>query len=451
MTSRRRIGYAKLGRSMPLSLDRCGSNGGDVEMVPTLKVLAERHPEVDFYLVGRNTGERPQDVGLPANVVNPWVTWRPRLRELINEAGLNHPNLSIEEHVQLLQFMRSLTGDTFDSLDGIVMWVGQHGTSNTPLPSIQKPGTLTKPYDWATLYGSYLLQGINAWRDVDPLKREEVLLNADPRNVVKYRDSKWPWRHPVLSQYDVTNRVKHERYGDGQRMFSEFLHPSGGELSDWLGYVNDGTIWTSRTRSVYSRLEISGLLPGTPFADTIKYSDNYDRPHDFGIIFNETKPDVALDRSRKFILKNWVLPLRPGFIAGKWSDKTLKQLNLDTPIYPVDVKDYFQLLTTTRCTLTTPSSGSGWATAKPWECFAAGVVCFFHPAYDDQNHILADAPAALERWLRVKTAADLRDRVEYMRENPGYWTEIVWLQKLHFDNAVKEPRYLTEIEMRLEL
>jgi hypothetical protein len=63
-----RIGYAKLGRSMPLTLDRCGNLGGDVEMVAVVKELALRHPEDDFFLTGRNTGERPADVGLPGNV-----------------------------------------------------------------------------------------------------------------------------------------------------------------------------------------------------------------------------------------------------------------------------------------------------------------------------------------------------------------------------------------------
>lgn len=437
----RRIGYAKLGRSMPLSLDRCGSSGGDVEMLPTLKLLAERHPDVTFVLIGRNSGELPADVGLPLNVANPWITWRRSIRKMLNEDKLNHPNWSIDEHRRVFQILWQHVAGEFENLDGMVMWVGQHGTTNTPLPSLQKPGTLTKPYDWATLYCSYLQQGLNHWRNVDPLNREEVLLNADPRNVVKYRDSKWPWRHPVLSQYERIDNVKHERYGDPTQD-----HMYKFNAADVL---KTPYVWRSTTRSVYSRLEISGLLPGTPFADTIRFDDSHDRPHDFGIVFNETSSDVALERSRRYILNKWVLPLGPGYLHGKWSVKTLKQLEIE--IEPVPVDRYFELLPTARCTLTTPSSGSGWATAKPWEAFAAGVVCFFHPAYDDQNHILGDAPRALEAWLRVDDPFDLRDRVRYMRDNPSYWREIVHLQRNHYLRAVEELRYLKAIEERLEL
>ena len=435
----RRIGYAKLGRSMPLRLDKCGSSGGDVEMLPTLKLLARRHPDVEFVLVGRNSGDHPALVDLPDNVDNPWTVWQHRIRAELNAAGLNHPNWTIEEHVRVSQIMQFYTLETIEKLDGIVMWIGQHGTTNTPLPSVQKPGTLTKPYDWSELYCSYLQQGINAWRDVDPLNREEVLLNADPRNVIKYRDGKWPWRHPILSQYERVDNVKHERYGDPTQ---DHMYEFG------AADLRNGT-WQSTTRSVYARLEISGLLPGTPFADTIKFNNQYDRPHDFGIVFNETKREVAIERSRRHILEKWVLPLGPGFVRGKWSDATQRQL--DIKIKPVDVRDYFDLLRTARCTLTTPSSGSGWATAKPWEAFAAGVVCFFHPAYDDQNHILGDAPHALREWLRVRHPLDLRNRVRYMRDNPGYWRDIIMLQREHFSRAVDEPRYIQEIEKRLNL
>jgi hypothetical protein len=419
---RRRIGYAKLGRSMPLRLDKCGSNGGDVEMLPTLKLLAERHPDVDFVIVGRNSGDRPSDVGLPDNVTNPWIAWKPQIRRELKFHNLVYSNLSIDDHIKVRDILRQMTGHTIQTLDGIVMWVGQHGTSNTPLPSIEDRSKLTKPYDWATLYGSYLLGGINAWRDVDPHTREEVLLNADPRNVPKYRDCRYPWQHPILSQYDQTNVIKHE---EGDRVVSSMF------------------------RSVYSRLEISGLIPGTPFGDTVKFNYNHDRPHDFGIVFNETKREVSTFKSRRHILTEWVLPLGPGFVRGKWTDATLKQLEMQ--ITPVDVLDYFELLQSARCTLTTPSSGSGWATAKPWEAFAAGVVCFFHPAYDDQNHILSDAPEWLRDWLRVSGPKELRDKVRAMCDMPKFWLEVVEAQRHHFWRAVTDLRYLKMIEERLGL
>ena len=450
MSSRpRRVGYAKLGRSMPLTLEGCGSLGGDVEMVPTLKLLAERHPDVEFIIIGRNSGELPQDVGLPDNVINPWRVWKPIIRRELRDRGLSYSNLSISDHQRVTKLLHEYTRDEFLDLDGVVMWLGQHGTTNTPLPSISDREKLTKPYDWATLYGSYLLQGINAWRDVDPFAHEEVLLNADVRNYVKYRDSKWPWQHPVLAQYTYSNSVKHERYGDSKKLFDEWT-TGGLPIAKDLSYAEDGQIWTSRVRNIYSQLEISSLVPGTPFGDTIQFNRDFNRPHNFGIVVNETRREVSEARARRTVLRDWVLPLSPGFIHGKWSARSLQELNVD--IRPVPQLDYISKIQSARCTFTTPASGSGWATAKPWESFAAGVVCFFHPDYDDQDNILADMQdQEVAEWLRVKSPLQLRDRIRYTCDNRQVWEWIVDTQREHFINAVSDLRYLKIIERRLGL
>lgn len=445
---RKRVGYAKLGRSMPLALENCGSLGGDVEMVPTLKLLAERHPDVDFILIGRNSGELPEDVGLPSNVLNPWRVWKPIIRRELQRAGLNYSNLTIPDHREVTALIHKYTWEEFSLLDEMIMWLGQHGTTNTPLPSVSDRQKLTKPYDWATLYGSYLLQGINAWRDVDPLNREEVLLNADVRNYVKYRDSKWPWQHPVLAQYTYTNNVKHERYGADTDMFLEF---SQRPVSDSVNWIENGAIWTSRVQNVYSRLEISSLIPGTPFGDTIKFNGDFNRPHDFGIVVNETRREVSEAKARRTVLRDWVLPIdNIGFIHGKWSQRSLDELGVD--INPVPQLEYIPKLQTARCTFTTPASGSGWATAKPWEAFAAGVVCFFHPDYDDQNNILGDMRnREVADWLRCESPQQLADRIRYTCYNREVWEWLVDEQREHFNKAVEEKTYLKMIEERLDL
>ncbi len=458
---KRRIGYAKLGRSMPLSLADCGSLGGDIEMVPTLKLLAERHPDVEFVLIGRNSGEDPAKVGLPPNVSNPWRIWQPHIRGLLNTYQLSYPNLTIADHQRVADILHDVTRHDFTELDGVIMWLGQHGTSNQPLPKIDDRTHLTKPYDWATLYASYLLRGINAWRDVDPWTREEVLLNSDVRNYPKYRDGKWPWQHPILSQYNDTYNVKHERAGDGR------------DFEEWSGYgrvsytqpEDRDQLWLSRAKAVYSRLEVSALLPRTPFGDTVRFDDDWNRPHNFGIIVNETRREVNVAKARRTVLREWVLPLyaidRVGFMHGKWTQRTLNELNIfahthlglsiTIDIRPISQLEYIPKLQTARCTLTTPASGSGWATAKPWESFAAGVVCFFHPDYDDQDNILEDADPELRSFLRVHTPGELRERLTKLEVNEAMWRHYVHLQRDHFMRAVREERHLTMIEERLDL
>lgn len=444
---------------MPLSLAGCGSLGGDIEMVPTLKLLAERHPDVEFILIGRNSGEDPADVGLPSNVSNPWRTWQPHIRSLLNTYGLNYPNLTIADHRRVADVLHDVTRHDFTELDGIIMWLGQHGTSNQPLPKIDNRTHLTKPYDWATLYGSYLLRGINAWRDLDPWTREEVLLNSDVRNYPKYRDGKWPWRHPILGQYNQVNTVKHERHGDPTLFWKWHEESNYGVTAP----DNTSELWQSQLRTEYARLEVSALLPGTPFGDTVRFNDDWYRPHNFGIIINETRREVNVAKARRTVLREWVLPLyaagRVGFIHGKWTQRSLNELtdfarnHLGTTIdiRPIPQLEYITELQTARCTLTTPASGSGWATAKPWESFAAGVICFFHPDYDDQDNILEDADPELRSFLRVHSPGELRERLTKMDTNEVMWRHFVHLQRDHFMRAVREERHLTMIEERLDL
>lgn len=436
-----RIGYGKIGRSMPLSLDGCGNLGGDVEMAAVLGELARAHPNDTFVIIGRNSGERPEDVGLPSNVENPWITWNPirqrELKRIRSEKIDSAAGLTIDDQLKIVKLFDEMTMPTFLGLDQIILWVGQHGTTNSPLPRVGDRGALTKPQDWSLYYASFLLRGVNAWRDIDPLNREEIYLNSDPRNNHKMRDLKWPLRRPVLAQHTFVNNLKHERYGDDMHLFYE--------LGMELGHTDNGAVWTSKVQNEYARLEINSLMPGTPFGDLIEYNETFWDRSNFGIFINETRTYVKHARLDAMI--EWVLPLEPEWIHGTWS--VISEQELGGKITPLPPTQYFPKMSSTRCTFTTPASGTGWATAKPWEAFAAGTICFFHPQYDTQNNILRDAPKGLSEWLRVKTPAQLRGRINALEESPTTWLWLVRAQREHFENAVKERRYIKMIEERL--
>lgn len=453
----RRIGYGKIGRSMPLTLDKCGNLGGDVEMVAVVKELALRHPNDQFLLVGRNSGEDPRSVGLPDNVINPWRVWGPVLKERIAKdrigkrpQSLNSvtapSGLTIDEQRTVVDFMDFMTRDVFKNLDGLVLWVGQHGSSNSPIPKVGDRTQLTKPQDSFIWYASYLLNGVNRWRDVDPFNRDAVYLNADARNRHKMRDLKHPLMHPVLTQYNFSHNIKHERYGDDY-FFEEF---SGYDLASLSDPDERDQVWNSRVDNVYSRLEVNGLAPGTPFGDLIRWNPDFDRAGDFGMFINEARAiGVRPELTRLHIMKEWVLPLgdRIKFLHGTWTPSARGELKRD--ITPASWNLYYPKLNSVRCTFTTPSSGSGWATAKPWEAFAGGTVCFFHPAYDDQDNILGDADPGLCAWLRVSTPRDLRVRIDAIAKSPDTFKWLITKQREHFDEAMREKRYLKMIERRL--
>lgn len=436
------IGYGKLGRSMPLTLAKCGNLGGDVEMIAVVKELALRHPDDEFILVGRNSAEHPWEVGLPENVFNPWAlgpgSWKIALDDAVRHLGIKGEVLTPPLQLALAAAFDDITFPTFAKLDAMVMWVGQHGTSNTPIPKVSDPTELTKPQDWCAWYSGFMLRGINHWRDTrGPWEYEEICLNADARNRHKMRDMKWPFRHPILAQFNSTKLLKHYRDGD----------PAYSEAGRWGADALDINTWRSTVHDTYARLEVNGLRPGTPFGDLISYSENWERPGHFGLFINEARAiGVRPALARKNIMRDWIEPLNPHFIHGTWSSLEYKDV-----IKPAPWDQYFPRLHSVRCTLTTPSSGSGWATAKPWEAFAAGTVCFFHPEYDTQNNILGDAPEWLQYWLRVKSVDELRTRVDYLSSDAGTddWLHIIRTQRAHFQLALSELTYMKMIEKRI--
>jgi hypothetical protein len=434
------IGYGKIGRSMPLTLQKCGVNGGDTEMVPPIAELARRHPDDTFVLVGRNSGETAAQAGLPENVVNPWTEWgwKDRLKESMRRANLTG-NFDVKQHLKLRAIHDDITLSTFQRLDALVLWVGQHGTSNGPNTMIDDPTTLTKPYDSYAFYGAFLLRGINAFREDNPFKKEEVLLNADPRNYLKYRDTRWPLQHPVQTQHEWTHVHKHERFGDttSPDVWNENTGQSVESLRD------DNTLWKSEARNVYTRLEVNGLLPGTPFGDLLRFNSEWEDRRHFGLFAN-----YAGSTHRLAALRDYALPLDPAFVHGSWTPSTQRQLDREIVSAPWD--RYVPLLHSVRCTLAVPSN-AGWATTKPWEAFAAGTVCFFHPGYDTQGHILRDAPEPLRQWLLVKNVDDLRTRVRFLNSEVGHvtWQQLVAIQREHFDAATRELTYMKKIEERI--
>lgn len=430
---------------MPLSLEKCGNLGGDVEMVAVVKQLALRNPGDDFYLLGRNSMEKPQDVGLPSNIHNPWIEWWPMVKEESKRVGIYGQVMTPEVQLKYNDIFMDIIGPTFCEMNSIVMWIGQHGTSNLPLPGIREKGVLTKPQDWCAHYASPLIQGINRWRDQNPLRNEEIYLNSDVRNNLKLRDLKWPLRHPVLTQFNYTHGLQHERYGDLRSHL---------EIYGWDNQViqigsEDPFLWKSQVKNIYARLELNSVMPGTPFGDTFTFNDSPDDRDPFGIFVNETRAYVKNDRLS--LMKQWVMPLQPAWVRGTWSEKSAKELGFPSGKMSIKPEHYAKKFQTVRSTFTMPGSGAGWATAKPWEAFAAGVVCFFHPDYDEQNNILAEAPLDLQKWLRVNTPEELAFRVDHLSRHDQDWHDIVVAQRQYYEWACNDAEYLKHIERRMNV
>ena len=379
------IAYYKIGRSLLLDPADWGPVGGDNEAPAMLFELARRYPDVNWVVAGRH------DVGnaqLPPNIIAPELPI----------------GIAVAENI-------ALTNELFRDADGAVLWLGQHGTTNMPTPQLNKPAVRTFPLDESLIYVGPTFDSLNRVGPPDDGGYEPAWLCADPRNYLKSRDLKWYPRGPILAQYDFTRDQRHFRWYD-KRTPDECAY---GEQSTAIGKGH----WSTKHGYAYSGLELTGV----PRWEDQSWPDFDDRVR-FGVIINENRAYVTLDRAT--ITRDWIIPCEPDFMFGKWSPKGMGIIGREVEsLHYTKLHDTFS---TAKSTFTTPASGSRWATAKPWESFALGVICFFHPFYDDQGHIIptleqayhldeSDELRLLAWWLRPRTPDELKVRVDRVNED----------------------------------
>lgn len=428
-----KFGYAKIGRAQPLPMDKWSGVGGDFEPPILLNKLARRHPEHEWIFVGRNSGENAQAAGFPANVRNPWEHWRSEGSRIAKEYRGDDQKVADALH--------AMTVDEFRDLDGLIIWLGQHGTSNYPIPEVDDPSKLTQPQQAFINYVSFITLGANVWQD-ENRGLEPIFLCPDARNYHKARDHKHPPIRSIMSQYDWVRQQRHYRWGDPEPIPKTVKN----------SIVDDGNgVWKAHHVYSYDRLEIVGI------PSKVEWSPHWeDHDVNFGMFINEARDYVKWNRADA--MQDWVLPANPDYLHGKWTDKSLARLGVN--ISPMDWNPMYQLLKRTKCTFTTPSSGSGWATTKPWESFANGVVCFFHPMYDDQGNIIPTLDQCagkqgelydLARWLRLREPEDLQKRVRMLSQDRDAWNWIAQAQRRHWEKATEDAQCIKEIERRLGL
>lgn len=429
------IGYGKLGRAWCLDINAASTVGGDADVIRLLRRLA---PTVtgDVTLIGRCSKHEPSALRYPANVRNPWFgsnAWDIAPIGTINYKAPGQIERYIESFIKATRAMR---------IDALVLWVGQHGSVTRGVPMIGQDwgGQLALPLVQTAIYCSYLVELCNT-RGIEP-----ILLVPDPRNYLKLREFKKPFKRPFLAQWTGDRMLKHEQFNKW---------PKGAELSDYGPGFRDGSVWVSTAKYVYAGVELAALDEPRQITCTVDYG------YDFGIIVNENKKEVT--QPRLPLLRDWVLEHWPQTVVyGSWSDES--QAELGRTITPVPVTQMYQTLRQFMATITFPASGSNWATAKPWECFAAGTVCFFHPRYDEQDNILMHERyntgpknraelRELHAFLRISSREELWDKVAALKKDKKLHKRIVALQRQHFERGFKTWRggvdaVITEIQER---
>lgn len=376
-----RIAYAKLGRSIPLTKADASSVGGDIEVVHLMNRLVQEGHEV--HLVGRNRANEKVE-----GVINHWA-----------QGGVFHgcPDAGREvdcpKYLKFRDFIHEGT-KKLPKFDAWVVWLGQHGSSLHPVPAVQDrmKGEYTSPLISLVAYGYPIVHMLNH------LEERAIWLCPDPRNMIKFRDLWQPAQRDILAQY---NAIKDNTFFDEQ---SE-------------------TLLDGCTRYNYSAIEMLALeLPNSMRTGNREL---------FGVLVNEG-PDTG-KMPRKKLVHNWLSPLPFKWdMYGHWSVNG--QLCIKRDVQPISVNNVNDFLSRYYATITFPASSSGWATAKPWECFAAGCLCFKHPAYDDQGHIYGPAmPRELSDFLILKQPNDLKERLNDLSHNQ--WLHFARLQYQYLRDA----------------
>lgn len=405
-----RIGYGKFARSWGLDPSDPSTVGGDIDVIRLLKRLAGERPDDEFFLIGRCQKIDPGSLGYPDNVVNPW-----------DSAGWALPTVSAdsvadnqEAYFEAQKKFRVLTKDLH--LDALVLWLGQVANANSPIPPSGEdwgPNTkLTSPQVMAANYTLYLVDLCNR-TGIEP-----ILLCPDPRNYWKPRELTRPLRKPILAQYQQVRGTRHEQYQEW-------------EMPWQAGYTREGSQIVATAVYEYAAVELTALEEPA----SISFSDDPDRPHDMGLVTNENAFAVPEDTSRLRQIQKYILAQWPGApIWGKWTDASMKVLGRN--IEPVPYAQVYDTLRSFCASMTFPASGSGWATAKPWEAFAVGTPMFFHHRYDDQGWIVPRSGSEwreLRKFLIVHNQRQLWERTQKLRDDRGLFQSITRQQRELFE------------------
>lgn len=380
-----RIGFAKIGRSWDPRLSRASTVGGDVDVIRSLCRLRDARKRDRFVMIGKTRVDPREQF--------PWLDDAPWYSDTSFQNARGNP--SLEE---------PLMEDWAERLDALVIWLGQIGGAAAPLPKLDGSGPI-KPLEMDVRYARYICHLVNVWRAIHP-DRDVIWLCPDTRNRFSLHDFEAAPSRPILAQYDETRRgVFHN--GDGTYHRDEYTY-------------------------TYAGTELCAIAPPV----TQPRVDPFKAP--FGIVVNENRRSKKLGRAQ--LLREWSpVPIDELELYGKWTPLGLEDLGRTQPVVSVPVNELTEVVQRWATTLTLPASGSGWATSKPWEMFYAGVVCFFHPAYDDQGHVVAlssqmsdnETEAFLSKWLRPESPAELRERIDLVAKDARFRRSLVIAQRQH--------------------
>jgi len=352
----------KIGKSVKFNPSTWGATGGDNEAPTLLRKIAELNPNDKFIIISRNDIDRVRDkVTLPKNLVSVYE------------------GASKEEKLDLNHLHNKLK-DT--KITGCFLFGGPNSGANIPNKSYKRTDlkkgikTFSKPLEMFKNYVGPIYQYLNTsnipW----------VLISNDPRYTGQGLDLMNKPKK-ILSQFDETVTMN--------------------TYDNW----EDQNIVSTEIKSVYAGVEKIFLIDKQAPVPSEKLEK-------FMIILNEGSNGV---KSRYPELKKYVLDYIDDVkIYGKWKHpKTEEDARFQGPR---PFEELQKELSSVKYTFIIPIK-PGWVTSKWVEMINNGIIPFFHPDYDTQNH------CPVLDFLRIKNPQDLHNKIEALEKNPDIYKKLL--------------------------
>jgi hypothetical protein len=363
--------FSKNGKSIKFIPEHFSPTGGDIDAGLYLRLLANNNPADTFYIVGRSefsklSPKQRSELFDYDNVINCW------------EELPKSPSEEIVTNFLVNYFKRHQVDITAS-----IMCIGQIGTVTIPhkTKQLKHPELTAAVIEMTRNYST----PINVFHN-DNLDIPVIEICNDPRYVLDQARDILFTPKASLSQYNEEYIRRH------------------------IKSYSDQTLIYTAVQQTYSEMErIFQYRREVPKIDIKNRTDH------FSIVLNEGKP------SRYPMLDNWILKHNKEVkIIGEWNEKYTK--NDSRFIGTIKQEVVLKMFEKVRCTFIIPIK-PGWITAKYIEMIHIGVIPFFHPSYDDQNHL------AVPEFLRPQTVEELQKRIELLKDDSIYEKLIAKLQK----------------------
>lgn len=481
-----KIGYGKLGRVLQFDSTK-HKFAGEAEAVNVLYRLAARNPHVEWHIIGKSSGVPNSRY---ANIHTYWhdedgakAFWGAKTGggyECTHcktmAPGLSSMFLDCCDTARRIGKREQVIADVAGTLDGMVIHLGQHGTSHNFIPKVgctwnDPPDTSrARAYVWAINYGGYLIRALNRFTEMQSGdgRGNMVWLCPDPRNYLNARDVRSPagleQHEPVLAQYDVVLNGVHERY----------QNPLAPDVYGYEGMLDNG-LWRVKHHYRHSGLDMAMLpddwdvWPQTPFTER----------YDIGVLSTAAYMPRR-DFRRSAMIADWVLTAFPDApVWGKWDERSRADLPDGANLTVNDPDDFPELLGKLKTTVILPPTpvsmnGPKWCTAKPWQAFAAGAIALMVPPVDAQGWVIPAthpgdgtreiAPGlhsvrddwssddlTLAEWLRPENPEHAEQIVKKISESSGTWEWLALAQRRLLRRRWDLHELESEIEMRLRI